>query len=52
MPIRVVSDGLDYAIQRILARYGLDGLPLAANHLAPAEPPRQRRRRHLRLARR
>ena len=41
VPIRVVSDGLDYAIQRILARYGLDGLPLAANHLAPAEPPRQ-----------
>ncbi len=41
MPIRVVSDGLDYAIHRILGRYGLDNLPLAANHLAPATPPRQ-----------
>ena len=40
-PIRVVSDGLDYAIHRILGRYGLDSLPLAANHLAPATPPRQ-----------
>ena len=40
-PIRVVSDGLDYAIHKILGRYGLDDLPLAANHLAPAEPPRQ-----------
>ena len=40
-PIRVVSDGLDYAIHRILGRYGLDDLPLAANHLAPAEPPKQ-----------
>jgi len=40
-PIRVVSDGLDYAIHRILGRYDLDHLPLAANHLAPATPPRQ-----------
>ncbi|GLQ46895.1 2,3-diketo-5-methylthio-1-phosphopentane phosphatase [Dyella lipolytica] len=40
-PIRVVSDGLDYAIHRILGRYDLDNLPLAANHLAPATPPRQ-----------
>jgi 2-hydroxy-3-keto-5-methylthiopentenyl-1-phosphate phosphatase len=40
-PIRVVSDGLDYAIHRILGRYHLDTLPLAANHLAPATPPRQ-----------
>jgi 2,3-diketo-5-methylthio-1-phosphopentane phosphatase len=40
-PIRVISDGLDYAIHRILSRYGLGDLPLAANHLAPAEPPRQ-----------
>ena len=37
MPIRVVSDGLDVAIRRILTRYGLDDLPLSANHLAPAE---------------
>ena len=41
MPIRVVSDGLDVAIRRILTRYGLDDLPLSANHLAPAEPPQQ-----------
>jgi 2,3-diketo-5-methylthio-1-phosphopentane phosphatase len=40
-PIRIVSDGLDYAIHRILGRYGLDDLPLAANHLAPAMPPRE-----------
>ncbi len=39
-PIRVVSDGLDYAIHKILGRYGLDDLPLAANHLAPATPPK------------
>lgn len=41
VPLRIVSDGLDYAIHRILARYGLDDLPLAANHLAPGIPPRQ-----------
>lgn len=41
VPIRVVSDGLDYAIHRILGRYGLDDLPLAANHLAPALPPQR-----------
>ena len=41
VPIRVVSDGLDYAIHKILGRYGLDDLPLAANHLAPAPPPKQ-----------
>lgn len=41
VPIRVVSDGLDYAIQQILGRYGLDDLPVAANHLAPATPPQR-----------
>ncbi len=41
VPIRIVSDGLDVAIRQMLARYGLDTLPLAANHLAPAPPPRQ-----------
>ncbi|HKT27406.1 MAG TPA: HAD-IB family phosphatase [Dyella sp.] len=40
-PMRIVSDGLDYAIHRILGRYDLDHLPLAANHLAPGIPPRQ-----------
>lgn len=32
-PLLVVSDGLDYAIRRILARYGLDDLPILANAL-------------------
>ncbi|WP_329741028.1 MtnX-like HAD-IB family phosphatase [Dyella sp. A6] len=41
VPVRVVSDGLDYAIHRILGRYGLDDLPLAANHLAPGTPPQR-----------
>jgi len=40
VPIRIVSDGLDYAIQQILGRYGLADLPLAANHLAPGVPPK------------
>jgi 2-hydroxy-3-keto-5-methylthiopentenyl-1-phosphate phosphatase len=39
-PIRVVSDGLDYAIHKILGRYGLDDLPLAANHLSSTAPRR------------
>ena len=41
VPIRVVSDGLDYAIEQILGRYGLDDLPVTANHLAPGVPPKQ-----------
>lgn len=41
VPLNIVSDGLDYAIHQILERYGLDDLPLAANHLAPGIPPRQ-----------
>lgn len=32
-PLRIVSDGLDYAIDAILRRHGLDGVPVAANHL-------------------
>ncbi|WP_178130682.1 MtnX-like HAD-IB family phosphatase [Reyranella sp. CPCC 100927] len=35
MPIAVVSDGLDYVIQRILARHGIDGLVVIANQLVP-----------------
>lgn len=31
--IHVVSDGIDYVIHRILGRYGLDYLPVHANHL-------------------
>lgn len=41
VPIRVVSDGLDYAIHAILGRYGLDDLPVVANQLAPAKPPQR-----------
>jgi 2-hydroxy-3-keto-5-methylthiopentenyl-1-phosphate phosphatase len=41
VPIRVVSDGLDYAIEQILGRYGLDDLPVAANHLSRATPPQR-----------
>lgn len=40
VPVRVVSDGLDYAIHRILGRYGLDDLPQAANRLVPGPGPR------------
>jgi 2-hydroxy-3-keto-5-methylthiopentenyl-1-phosphate phosphatase len=34
--IEILSDGLDYAIHRILARNGLDGLPVTANALQEA----------------
>lgn len=34
--LRVVSDGLDYAIRAILRRYQLDHLPVLANRLVPA----------------
>lgn len=40
IPVRIASDGLDYAIRAILARYGLDDLPVAANHLAPGILPK------------
>ncbi len=33
MPVQVVSDGIDYAIHRILALHGLDDLPVLANRL-------------------
>ena len=33
VPLRIVSDGLDYAIHRILANHGLPPLPVVANHL-------------------
>ncbi|KGI77747.1 MtnX-like HAD-IB family phosphatase [Oleiagrimonas soli] len=33
MPVQIVSDGLDYAIRRILARHGLSDLPIRANRL-------------------
>jgi 2,3-diketo-5-methylthio-1-phosphopentane phosphatase len=41
MPIRIVSDGLDYVIRRILARHGLGDLPIVANELLAADVPRR-----------
>jgi 2,3-diketo-5-methylthio-1-phosphopentane phosphatase len=41
-PVTVVSDGLDYAIRRILAAHGLEWLPLVANHLVPQGAGRYR----------
>ncbi|CAM3975721.1 HAD superfamily phosphoserine phosphatase-like hydrolase/2,3-diketo-5-methylthio-1-phosphopentane phosphatase [Paracidovorax anthurii] len=38
MPVQVVSDGIDYAIRAVLARHGLDGLPVIANRLVQAGP--------------
>lgn len=34
LPIEILSDGLDYAIRSILARYDLDFLPITANRLS------------------
>jgi 2,3-diketo-5-methylthio-1-phosphopentane phosphatase len=33
LPLVIISDGIDYAIRRILKRHGLDDLPLASNRL-------------------
>ena len=33
MPLTIVSDGLDYAIRRILGQHGLGDLPIIANRL-------------------
>ncbi|MDR6214186.1 MtnX-like HAD-IB family phosphatase [Paracidovorax wautersii] len=38
MPVQVVSDGIDYAIRTVLARHGLDDLPVIANRLVHAAP--------------
>lgn len=40
--LRIVSDGLDYAIRRILGRFQLGHLPIFANRLALTEPGRYR----------
>ena len=42
IPIRIVSDGLDLAIESILARHQLEHLPIAANQLEPNGPRRWR----------
>ena len=33
VPLTVLSDGLDYAIRRVLGQHGLDDLPIVANRL-------------------
>lgn len=38
LQLRVISDGLDYAIKAILRRYGLDWLPVQANKLVQTGP--------------
>jgi 2,3-diketo-5-methylthio-1-phosphopentane phosphatase len=40
VPIAILSDGLDYAIHKILARYGLDWLPVTSNKLEAVEERR------------
>lgn len=42
VPLTVVSDGLDYAIQRILEHHGLGHLPVIANHLEQCSERRWR----------
>ncbi|CAN5720757.1 MtnX-like HAD-IB family phosphatase [soil metagenome] len=42
MPLKILSDGLDHAIEFILARHGLAGLPITANHLVEDGPRRWR----------
>jgi 2,3-diketo-5-methylthio-1-phosphopentane phosphatase len=34
VPLTVLSDGLDYAIRRVLGQHGLDDLPIVANRLS------------------
>ena len=38
--VQVISDGIDYAIRRILARHGLGHLQVIANHLVQDDPRR------------
>jgi 2-hydroxy-3-keto-5-methylthiopentenyl-1-phosphate phosphatase len=40
LPVCIVSDGVDYFIRRILARHGLERLPVVSNVLAGAAPRR------------
>ncbi len=42
IPVRIVSDGLDVAIESLLSRHQLDHLPVAANTLEAAGPRRWR----------
>ena len=36
LPVKIVSDGLDWTVRAVLRRIGLDGLTIAANHLEHA----------------
>ena len=38
MPVQVVSDGIDYAIHKVLRRHGLGDLPVIANQLVQTGP--------------
>ncbi len=40
--LRIVSDGIDYAIRRVLGRHGLAHLPIVANALHPIDGDRYR----------
>ena len=40
LPVRVVSDGLDFVIDNILQRYNLSSLPVTANRLVATGPDR------------
>ena len=42
LPLGVASDGLDHVIQSVLAHQGIDGVPVAANHLVQAGETRWR----------
>jgi 2-hydroxy-3-keto-5-methylthiopentenyl-1-phosphate phosphatase len=37
-PLAIVSDGLDYAIRRILSRHGITDIPIFANRVSQATP--------------
>jgi len=39
--VSIISDGIDYAIHRILKRHRLSDLPVAANRLMPTTAPRR-----------
>ncbi|MCV9941147.1 HAD-IB family phosphatase [Boseaceae bacterium BT-24-1] len=34
-PVTIVSDGFDRVIRNVLARHGIEGIPIVANHLRP-----------------
>lgn len=48
VPLTIVSDGVDYFIRRILARHGLEGLPIVSNRLVGAPGARRLAQPHRR----